>query len=460
MIDGLRRARSPVPFPLPITPFEYYYLLDDCPSYPMTFPVDLQFRGELDRGLFTAALAGAVDRHPMLRASIDDGAARPTWIPCAAQLAWLDWDDARQPIAHPGGEYIDLRQEAGLRVWVRTGDGQTRVLLQFHHACCDGIAAIKFIEDLLICYADAHGGKPLGETLGALDPKSLASRGDFSKPHAGSRSRWSPLAEAWGTAKHWSRAVGRRPTVLSAPANVPSDSLPLAPPILDFSVTTLSAERVQSLKHISTAAGASLNDLLLRDMFLAISNWNDGSHASSRGRIWLNVPINLRRRMDRAMPAANRISFAFVSLTPQQCRDRRAALASIHRQVRQIREQNSARHFLDGLGIARDLGILPWALSRKRSLATMVHSNLGRVFARDALPRTEGRLTCGGAILQTVAAVPPVRPLTRGAIAITEYAGELTISLRCDGSLFEPADRQSLLDKYGERLEESVELRS
>src|SRR5262249_10224126 len=120
--------RAAMPFPLPVTAFEYYYLSDDRPQYPMTYPFELQFRGALEREAFTIALAQAVARHPLLRATIDDRFVHPKWIAAPSDAPWLGWGDATKPIAHPGGERIDLRREAGLRTWVRTDGQTTRVM--------------------------------------------------------------------------------------------------------------------------------------------------------------------------------------------------------------------------------------------------------------------------------------------------------------------------------------------
>ena len=68
-------------FPLPVTAFEYYYLCDDRPDYPTTFPLELSFTGRLDRGPFEAALDSVLPRHPMLSARIDlNNGGRPNWI--------------------------------------------------------------------------------------------------------------------------------------------------------------------------------------------------------------------------------------------------------------------------------------------------------------------------------------------------------------------------------------------
>ena len=68
-------------FPLPLTPFEYYYWCDDGPEYPTTFPFDLTFSGSLEREPLCRALATVVARHPLLAARVRrEGRAEPLWV--------------------------------------------------------------------------------------------------------------------------------------------------------------------------------------------------------------------------------------------------------------------------------------------------------------------------------------------------------------------------------------------
>ncbi len=55
-------------FPLPLTPFEYYYWCDDQDDYPTAYPVDLTFSGSLEVEPFCRAVALIVARHPLLSA--------------------------------------------------------------------------------------------------------------------------------------------------------------------------------------------------------------------------------------------------------------------------------------------------------------------------------------------------------------------------------------------------------
>jgi hypothetical protein len=149
--------RRLVVFPLPLTPFERYYLSDDSRRYPTTFPVELRFSGRLSREPFLLAIDQAVQRHPLLGAIVSYSGLTPKWVSGPHEPAWVDWAETDAPITHPLGEFIDLTVERGLRVWVRANDESARVLFQIHHSCCDGLAATQFVDDVLVFYASAVG---------------------------------------------------------------------------------------------------------------------------------------------------------------------------------------------------------------------------------------------------------------------------------------------------------------
>ena len=74
-------------FPLPLTPFEYYYWCDDRPEYPTTFPLELLFRGPLRREPLEAAIRVCLDRHPLLAANLDTTTKFPQWIARQREVA-------------------------------------------------------------------------------------------------------------------------------------------------------------------------------------------------------------------------------------------------------------------------------------------------------------------------------------------------------------------------------------
>ena len=47
-------------FPLHMTPFESYMFVDDTPNYPMTFVMEYELVGDIDREAFQAAFDQAL----------------------------------------------------------------------------------------------------------------------------------------------------------------------------------------------------------------------------------------------------------------------------------------------------------------------------------------------------------------------------------------------------------------
>lgn len=445
-------------FPLPLSPFEYYYWCDDRVEYPIAFPIDMHFSGTLERAALETAVADLRVRHPMLSATIDTSGRWPVWVAAKASPG-IDWGDETTPIRDSRGPYMDLRTEPGLRACVREGADRTRVHLQFHHACCDGLAAVDLAEELTVRYARRIG--VLEKPARTVDAAQLATRGQFldeDVPRSGGPLVF--LRDAAVTGSLFSKLILRHPGLLAgrATANGCTD-LQRETDDLEFVTRFLSDEQTKRLRKAARRSGASLNDVLLRDMFLTVVRWN--ADCSSTKNDWLRflVPVNLRTRSDRTMPATNRISFAFVSRRAADCRRDDAMLKAIHEDVQRIRDQRRGLYFLGGLKLAaRIKDAIPWVLSRRKSFATLVISNLGRLFTRSPLPRQEGKVVCGSAVLESVTGVPPIRPLTHAAMAIGYYGHEMALALRCDPALFSPEDTRAFLDAYVAQLEETADV--
>lgn len=435
-------------------PFEYYYWSDDRPGYPTVFPIELKFSGTLDRERFSAALEQTLARQPMLRALIDDTAAqRPVWVPSGEIRPFIDWAAEGIPIDHPDGERIDLTRSVGLRIWVREAAAATRVLLQFHHACCDGIGALGFVEDLLVGYSLATGSQGKKVRFRELDPARLNTRGEFGM---GLSTRKASAREIWRLARIWQRLLFRQPAVLGVPACGGGDRGPAAP-LLHFETLLLDPPVERKLRRVAVAHGAALNDLLLRDLFQVLHDWNREYRPTARDRrLRINMPTDLRRREDALMPAADVLGFAFLTRKAGDCHDGRRLLETIHRETTAIRERRLGLYFVGGVALAgRIEGLVPWLLRQERCFATAVLSNLGKVLVRAPLERRERRLVSGDVVLESVTGVPPIRPHTRASFAIVSYAGRTTVNLRCDPSLFSAEHTRRLLATYMAQLRQT-----
>ena len=104
----------------------------------------------------------------------------------------------------------------------------------------------------------------------------------------------------------------RRPAVVAVKqANHPADTVQEGPRP-HFLVQQLSQDETTALSAVASGQSIMLNELLIRDLFLALGRWNEEGGESSRP-IRILVPTNLRTRKDFRMPAANVFSYVFLT---------------------------------------------------------------------------------------------------------------------------------------------------
>lgn len=438
-------------FPLPLTPFERYYWHDDRPAYPTSYAFELSFEGELDRPAFEAALAAVWMRHPLLQARIEDGPRGPQWIAGDGQPPAVDWGATDAPIRHADGARIDLALTAGLRAWVRAGDGKAHVRLQFHHACADGLAALQLIEELLLAYDQLAADPSASPVLPPLEPQLLAERVRLkSDAEIAAETCGKKIRDAVATIREWSQHVLRPAVPLAVPADAAGE--PDDDPVLGFITVALSDDLLIGLREAARTRGATWNDLLLAEFLTTLAEWND-EHGGRAGTLRINVPVSLRGARDAALPACNRLGFAFVSAHSRQCRGA-GLIDAVREQTQRIKRDRLAWHFLGGLECGFQIpGLVPRLLQRDACFATACLSNVGRIWPRTPLAKNAaGQVVAGGATLVRIGAAPPVRPLTRVALAVLHYGSEVIFNLRVDPHGLSRQDGLALLQAYLDRL--------
>jgi hypothetical protein len=442
-----------VTFPLAFTPMEYYFWCDDRREYPTCYPFELEFSGSLDRHRFATAWTAAIDRHPLLRALVDDSGSRPMWIEGNGEIPEFEWAEVGVPILGLT-EQLDLTAKPGIRCWLRIGSESSRIVLRFHHACCDGLGALQFIEDLLLYYHREVHGEESRIAIRSLQPEALSHRGRIAQiPER--PPFWLKLRYAIAISTFWAPLLWRRPAPLARSAESAGGVKQAAEQ--DYMTTRLDRSTVTRLRQKAAILGVTLNDLLMRDLFVIVGEWQIQNGGRATDWLRVNVPVSLRGDGDSQLPAAVRISFAFLTRRLRDCHDGEKLLQSISEEMMRIKKQHLSLRFLGGVDVAGQVGgMLKWFLNRKRSHATIVLSNLGRVLDDTQLPRRQSRLVCGDVVLEQISAIPPVRPFTRAAIVVLTYADELAVSMRGDPKFFDGGQVSKLLAIYVARLRQTA----
>ena len=174
--------------------------VDDRPTHPMTFVVQLRMAGQLDREAFSNAIESSLARHPLLTAIIGLAkGGKDCWIKAPNLEPVLDWGSLDDPLEFPNDEFIDLRKETGLRIFVRHDDDSAVITAQFHHAVCDGIGSYQYLGDLLHDYAISTGATNLPAPAD-LPHKRLKDRGRISYNMNNFREADGKLQKNWGEA--------------------------------------------------------------------------------------------------------------------------------------------------------------------------------------------------------------------------------------------------------------------
>jgi len=441
-------------FPLPVTCLEEYMLCDDRPAYPMTIVFRLRFSGFLNREALEAALMTAIQRHPLARSTIKRvRRRRPKWIDHPEWRPTVEWHAENNQYGFPPAGHMDLTQQPGIRFCVVDRDDGHDLVIQVHHSCADGLGMNKLIEDLLIGYA-LEVGADEETALPELDLQDLRRRG------APGLTPWTFFKMAHKQAVGLGGArdfLMHRPAPLATPAGKIDEALP--PPVFPSPlVRELDAADTERILATSKSLEVTANDLLVRDLFLAVGAWRKKWGVGS-DRDWLrfSIPMSLRTEADERMPMANSVSSVFLDRHADDFLDAENLLDGIHSQMELIKRLQLQYTFILSLGVTRWMpGGIARATRADRCQLTCWMSNLGRVLARTPLPRRDGRIVAGDVELESVDYVIPLRPHVNAAFCAYTYAGRLRILMQFDTRSITDEQAEDLLATYVGQIQETI----
>lgn len=447
-------------FPLPLSSFEDYMLSDDRSSHPMIIVMLVDVRGSLNEQEFRESVRETVQVHPLLRCRIENLRGRNVWIPVLEPADPVTWevlppgeDQRRFPEACP----LDIRAGQGIRIQVYRSEHSARVALELHHSCCDGIAAVQLVGEIFARYGQKTA------TSGVVRPEFdepdallLQRRADFQTGKAEPGQPQRSLFQLCGKIR---RLLLRRVSRLAdsrqlAQCEAPGSVFVAHRQAIFF--RTLNRDVYRAIRGVVIRQKVTFNDLLLREMLLQIRDWNaKAGLASPRSWIRIAVPISMRSPVHAAMPACNLVSYALVTHRMQECDHPELLLKTIHEKTAGLLSRREGLIALRLFGFLRKIpGALKCFLSHRSCASSLVLANVGEVRRRfrGRFPQSDGRWIAGNVVLQRISGVSPVRPNTLVALAVAEYAGEVTLSLKTDGTVLSRDDSERFLDEFLARL--------
>lgn len=440
--------------------FERFMLADDRDEYPMAFWLTTEFSGNFQQAVFEQALLKALGRHPLLRSRIEGARlSQSRWIESVESMPFVDFGLKGVPKRYPAGQgaRIDLRRENGLRIWVRTSENGISMSFQFHHACCDALGAMQFLEDLFTGYdhyAHARVGSP---PLKALSQSLHSTRADFGLSWP--EKFWRFPIDVVGVLVGLGVFFCIRPVPIAASQTVskgdvgPSDKCPeLITHTFDESIFT-------KLQQVARLQKVTLNDIAISDLFCVLRAWNERQKAGSGSPVLrIMVPMSLREANLEQMPAMNYVGMVHLDRRGSRMKSARTLLEGVSWEMRFLK--------LLRLGISfsrcwKFLAMVPGGqrmmIPLGRCCATTVLSNFGRAFEGCALQRRNGRIVLGDMVLQSITGAPPIRPWVRATFTLTSYAERLTLAMHYDRTCLTRADAVAILQSYAKRFVANVD---
>lgn len=444
-------------FPLPLSPFERYMIADNTDQYPMSFVLIVRLKGNLQRAAFENAVGAAIRRHPLLMSRVANVRDRGScWIPVADPRPQLNWTENGETLREPDRERIDLASEIGLRVWISWKPTESELFFQFHHACTDGLGGVQFIGDLLAHYGQ-QTAQP-GEELPEIEPvnfERLRSRATFEC--AETQKPPKSVSCPFMLCRRLVKLLRRRPVPLAAGRDRSAGSPLRFPAIISRSI-----ERavLQQLKVVAARKAVELNDLYLLEMFQTIREWNR-RHGRKDSNEWLRIgmPTSLRTPLHDQMPAANVVSYMFLTRRSSECDRPDELVQDIHRQTSTIVNQQQGRFLAIGLQYVLKIPGLLWCLLRmNRCFTSVILTNVGDIRRQFTarFPLKQGRCVAGDVVLDVLTGAVPVRPNTRLSTSVGTYAGNLHINMHCDPHSFTQEQANELADLFVSRLKAMI----
>jgi NRPS condensation-like uncharacterized protein len=428
-----RRAGS-----LPRAPFgiadelSCYY---DAPSEPCNVHLEVQVAGRLDEPALRLAIRAALAEQP--RALVRR--ARGGWwqrsyaweVPVDPDLDPLSittWADDRE-LAERRTRFLATAPPLGssppLRLLLAAGPGEDCLILNAHHAALDGISCLELLRGIARHYdATTSSAGPAGP------PAPAAAAADDAAAPASPRAR--------------ARSLLPRPAArIAAEVTSGRDG---------YGFELITCERVPRMPDAGPGPRATVNDLLIAALIVAIGRWN-AAHGRPPGRIRITMPVNARAP-GQAGAAGNLSRLTAVTVQPGRGGDMRPVAADVAAQT--VAAKNRPGPQVDPLSRALAAAWCPAAVKR-RLLRLALHTagplicdtslvtNLGIV----ADPPRFGPAPATSMWFSTSAHMP--RGLSVGAITL---AGRLHLCLRYRHALFSAPAAARFAGSYAAALGE------
>ncbi|HCS50368.1 MAG TPA: hypothetical protein DIW81_02055 [Planctomycetaceae bacterium] len=423
-----------------LTPFESFMYTSHQPHQPMTLYARLVFDETCDLGRLEESLNHTIARHPLLNARVVRKGVYPCWETIPWEPVKITPTTQRELL---NTSPLDITQGRGFRAWVITKPevtSQTEIILEIHHSCVDGLAALQLIKEWretdrkLVQSKSNVSEKPPELTKAEL--KKIRSRGEeklgwMSKHQLKRIIRFYLAKKVLHLKNQDQKSQYNRKAVFCQISDV-VNRLSVRPPIEGLNWT--------------------LNDILLSAAYLSIFQLSDPDSTTENSRFRIGVPANTRYLSKEPDLVANCVTMTFIDqLYRQEIDDdfRRDFFRTMVQETNSIKKHHL---FLSMLHTLR--AIYPWHwIPGSICASSMVLSNVGRI-----APMFGEDFSWNDQNLTSISLVPPIRETSNLAIAIVGMNSDLHLGVLYNGDFLSESYIQQFLQSFKHEANRLIDL--
>lgn len=437
---------------LPTTVMERY-LARPSHGSGMVFSLTLVLDGSIEIESFRRGWFATLALHPRTHARLVGRGRRQHWVgqPHAADTSFV-YREVAADLPDVDAASVCPRAGIGAKCVIEPlGTQRWSIRLLFHHACCDGVGAIRLTGQILRAYSQV-------QTVDRrLDPSEAQAPDEFRRTEpSGNNLPPTPIAPLPNLNNLWTTIRGTN-VRLCPPTDHPAPSHP-APshPVADrpTGITTFqnssrlmfSRSVSDQIRSVLRARKITLNDWSLAVTLHTLATFTRSS-ASPRQHVMVMNPVELRTWAQRR-DIHNHIGIAFVRRTHQQLSDIDQTLASVSTQMQDVRRQGTARELASGIAVAEripgSLGLIErWgAFTPTAALTSVAGLRLGK---RLGIRHHNNRLWVGNLELRDVYFEGAIQAGGQVSTTIWEFKQQIAVSNRTVPHLLDPATNHQLL---------------
>jgi NRPS condensation-like uncharacterized protein len=426
----------------PLTVLDELYLHLGREEEPFSVHIEIRVEGRIDATRLQAAVRDAALHHPIARARLAKARAtdvRYRWE-IVEELTSVDLQEIEcsspTDLRH-GRERLlsgipDLHRPGPFCLLLAHDRAGDVVVMNLHHAAGDGLSAVRLMASIARAYSGEEDPVPAVDALEVRDLRATGGAGSVKERITRGRAALEYVPR-WVTTPTRIAPQGR------------SDR-----PGYGFELLRFEPDEVDQLLALRTGK-ATVNDVLLAGLAVAVHRWNE-QHGASSGSVYLMMPMNLRPPDWRFDVLGNFAAYLSVHLGSDDQKTLAAAIQATAERTRRIKDSGIAGFMVDFFTVP---SALPTGLKQRMHrlipltgnfvVDTAVLSNLGR------LPPAP-HLGNAGAVRE-VWFSPPGRMPLGASLGVATLDGRLFLTLRYRHALFDANAASAFLTMFREVLE-------